>query len=79
MMRIGDSQTMSLYGKIKNTQVVLLVDTGSTHNFMDQRLVRRLGYLTQLITGIGVSIANGERLWVNQICKKVNWEAVGFQ
>ena len=36
----GDSQTMRLQGKIKNTQLIILVDSGSTHNFMDYALVR---------------------------------------
>ena len=62
MMETRDSQTMRLYGKIKNTQVVILVDSRRTHNFMDQRLVKRLGCFTQYISRVGVSIANGARL-----------------
>ena len=37
-------QTMRVQGKIKNQTVVILVDTGSTHNFMDQLVVRKVGW-----------------------------------
>ena len=37
----GDSQTMKLQGKVKNLVVIILVDIGSTHNFINQNVVKR--------------------------------------
>ncbi|GJZ63642.1 transposon ty3-G gag-pol polyprotein [Tanacetum coccineum] len=36
-------QTLRLAGRIKNKDVVVLIDGGSTHNFIDQTLVDRFG------------------------------------
>ena len=69
-----DCQTMRKYGKIKNTLVVILVDSGSTNNFMDQWVVKQLGCKINTIPGIGVSVANGDKLWVNEVCPQVQWE-----
>ena len=34
LLGTGDSQTMRLQGRVKNFFVVILVDSGSTHNFI---------------------------------------------
>ena len=41
LLGTGDSQTMRLQGKIKTFTVVILVDSGSTHNFINQGVVKR--------------------------------------
>ena len=54
MLGIDDSQTIRLQGRIKNSSLCLLVDSSSTHNFMDQAIVKRLGCHTQPLPGLGV-------------------------
>ena len=34
---------MRVQGKIKNQLVSILVDTGSTHNFVNQRVIKKIG------------------------------------
>jgi hypothetical protein len=36
-------QTIRVLGKLKNKNVTVLIDGGSTHNFIDQALVSRFG------------------------------------
>jgi hypothetical protein len=36
-------QTMMLKGKIHEVPVLVLIDSGATHNFIDQKLVCRMG------------------------------------
>ena len=35
-------QTMRIIGKIKNQTMIVLVDSGSSHNFINQKLVKSL-------------------------------------
>ena len=69
-----DSQTMRLHGKVKNMRVVVLVDSGSTHNFVDQSVVKRGGLYTTAVNGISVSVANGDKMWAQELCPQVQWE-----
>ena len=61
MLGIGDSQTTRLQGRIKNTPMVILVDSSSSHNFMDQTIAKRTRCHAQAKSGVGISIAMGVR------------------
>nr|GEV50805.1 transposon Ty3-G Gag-Pol polyprotein [Tanacetum cinerariifolium] len=56
------SQTLRLPERIPNKDVVVLVDGGSTHNFMDQELVNRLGLQVDPTVNFSVVVANREKL-----------------
>ena len=60
LLGTGDSQTMRVKDHIKQQPIIILVDSGSTHNFINQSVVKKLAWPTQFITGIGVFVANGE-------------------
>jgi len=55
-------QTLRLPGQINNKGVVVLVDGGSTHNFIDQALVGRLGLVMERDTPFKVVVANREQV-----------------
>nr|GEY66393.1 uncharacterized protein [Tanacetum cinerariifolium] len=55
-------QTLRLPGRIQHKDLVVLVDGGSTHNFMDQELVNRLGLQVDLTVNFSVVVANREKL-----------------
>jgi hypothetical protein len=55
-------KTMRIVGFIKNQQVVILIDSGSTHNFLDESLARTLGIHSNGQDTIRVKIANGQEL-----------------
>ncbi|OMO89726.1 hypothetical protein CCACVL1_07670 [Corchorus capsularis] len=42
-------QTMRIIDRIKGQKVIVLIDSGSSHNFMDARVVKRLGFFKQSI------------------------------
>lgn len=42
MEGIGSPKTMKFTGKIKNRMVVILLDSGATHNFIFEQVVREL-------------------------------------
>lgn len=55
-------QTLRFPGKIQNKDVVVLVDVGSTHNFIDQALVDRFGLMGDRDVNFEVVVANREKL-----------------
>ena len=67
-------QTMRIQGKVKNHTMIILVDSGSTHNFVDQAMIRKLGTKLQPISNLTVTVANGERLQVEEICTDLPFE-----
>ncbi|GFZ06800.1 hypothetical protein Acr_18g0009700 [Actinidia rufa] len=54
--------TMRVTGRIGYRKVLILVDSGSTHNFVDQRVAQLLGLAVKPIVQFWVTVANGERL-----------------
>ena len=58
------SQTMRIQGVIKNHKVIILVDTGSTYNFIDHAVVKRVGCQTYPVDGVNVTVANGDQMWI---------------
>nr|GEZ22140.1 transposon Ty3-G Gag-Pol polyprotein [Tanacetum cinerariifolium] len=55
-------QTLRLPGRIQNKDVVVLLDGGSTHNFVDQELVNHLGLQVDPTVNFSVVVANREKL-----------------
>ena len=54
-----------------------LIDSGSTHNFMDVRLAQRMGCKMEPVKLQSVSVADGSELRCDYICKKFNWRLQG--
>jgi len=55
-------KTMRLVGFLRLHRVVVLIDSGSTHNFVDANLAAALGLHPQPQEGIRVQVANGQEV-----------------
>ncbi|GKB78344.1 retrotransposon gag domain, retroviral aspartyl protease [Tanacetum coccineum] len=65
-------RTMKVQGMLQSTtDVIILVDGGSTHNFISDVLVRDLKLNTQLVAPFGVQIGNGDFVRCSHICKNL--------
>jgi len=53
---------MRLIGVLKNQQVIILIDSGSTHNFLDSKLAALLGLMPKSEEEIRVKVANGQEI-----------------
>jgi hypothetical protein len=53
-------KTMRIIGVLRNQKVVILIDSGSTHNFVDAKLAEVLGIISTNGDAIKVRIANGQ-------------------
>ncbi|XP_016670128.1 uncharacterized protein [Gossypium hirsutum] len=69
--------TMRFPTVIGNTEVVALVDSGSTHNFIDLKVAKRLNLVIESESTLRVMVSNGVRLSIQGICRAVSWEAQG--
>ncbi|XP_072976099.1 uncharacterized protein [Typha angustifolia] len=61
-------KTLRVNGVIKKTTVRILIDTGSTHNFIDMRLLRKIGLESEPTEGFDVTIGDGTTLRADSIC-----------
>ena len=59
LVGISTPQTLKLLGYIKLHKVVVLVDDGSTHNFIHKKIVDETHYYVHLVSNFQIMIANG--------------------
>ncbi|XP_071933266.1 uncharacterized protein [Coffea arabica] len=71
-------KTIKLKGLVKGKQVTTLIDSGSTHCFLDEQLAKELKLSTQGPNLI-VNVANGERVESKGLDKSMQWEMQGHQ
>ncbi|KAL0309329.1 UNVERIFIED_CONTAM: hypothetical protein Sradi_5875200 [Sesamum radiatum] len=64
---------------VSGKEIHILVDSGSTHSFIDEKVVKALGIKTEPTIPMIVSVANGYRMVSKVICPELNWEIQGFQ
>ncbi|XP_058755573.1 uncharacterized protein LOC131628770 [Vicia villosa] len=64
-------QTLKFKGKIHGLSVMVLVDTGSTHNIMQPRIAQHLNLHTTPINQFSVMVGNGSHLQCEGICSNV--------
>lgn len=62
MAGMHSSDTMRVMGSLRNKKVSVLVDTGSTHNFVCQQMAAKVGLQPTSKGGLEVMVASGERL-----------------
>ncbi|XP_048492259.1 uncharacterized protein LOC125493205 [Beta vulgaris subsp. vulgaris] len=67
--------TMRLIGVVNRDQPLhILVDSGSTHNFLDLDLAKKLGCCIETMEAQAVAVADGNHLACNHKCKYFTWE-----
>nr|XP_027118736.1 uncharacterized protein LOC113735978 [Coffea arabica] len=71
-------RTMKLKGLVKGRLVTALIDSGSTHCFLDEQLAKDLKLGTQG-PNLVVNVANGEKVNSKGLDKPLQWEMQGHQ
>jgi hypothetical protein len=59
---IMEPRTLKLKGRIKNKKITILVDSRSTHNFMDINLVKHLNLFVYLVMDLIIIIIDGQKV-----------------
>ena len=66
-------QTMRIRRSVGKKVICVLIDTGSTHNFISYRMTLKLGCFLERIPVLKVFTANGDGLTYNEVCRKFTW------
>lgn len=70
-------QTLKFQGNVKNHLITMVVDSGSTHNFLDVTTAKQLGCLVLPITNHSISVLSGGILPCNSMCPNFTWSIQG--
>ncbi|XP_010541862.1 PREDICTED: uncharacterized protein LOC104815241 isoform X1 [Tarenaya hassleriana] len=62
-------KTLKLQGSISKLPVIVMVDSGATHNFISWEVIRKLRICPETTTGYGVSLGTGLTVQGDGICK----------
>ncbi|XP_020550197.1 uncharacterized protein LOC110012122 [Sesamum indicum] len=74
-----NSKTLRFNGLVGDREILILIDSGSTHCFIDEKVVGTLGCEVEGITPMTVEVADGRRLTSKVICPKFCWEVQGHK
>ncbi|CAJ2661631.1 unnamed protein product [Trifolium pratense] len=70
---ISHYQTMRVTGLQEKKMIHILLDSGSTHNFLDLELAKKLGCKLEAISPLAVTSGGGHKLQAAFICKGFKW------
>ena len=76
---INTYQAMKVLGEVKKNSLHILIDSGSTHNFLDVVTARRLSCDMKSTVPLQISVANGSKLVSSTICKDFSWYINGVE
>uniref|UniRef100_A0A2N9HZR1 Reverse transcriptase n=1 Tax=Fagus sylvatica TaxID=28930 RepID=A0A2N9HZR1_FAGSY len=71
--------TMRVVACINGKKAVVLIDTGSTHNFLDHELAKSLRFGIDTSSCFGVKVANGEVIRTKGECKDIQFKVQGLE
>ncbi|XP_019170443.1 PREDICTED: uncharacterized protein LOC109166012 [Ipomoea nil] len=66
--------TIKLLGLIGKQVVIILVDSGSTHSFVDPKVLDQKGIVAEKTENLKVTVANGESMGCDSVCKGLEWQ-----
>lgn len=71
LSRIYNPKTIRVTGWVGGKPLAILVDSGSTHNFVQDTVVRKLGLAVEPLSMFRVFIDGGEFLVCKEVCRQV--------
>jgi hypothetical protein len=72
LVGISTPQTLKIEGYIKKKKVIVLINYGSTHNFIHYKLVKALNFFVYPTPEFQVMIAYGGTINFSGKCNKIN-------
>ena len=77
--RITKPWTLKLKGHIKKQNVIILIDSGSTHNFIDVNVAKTLNIYAYPVANLKVMVAYGKRIDGVGKCHKVKLQLSEYE
>jgi hypothetical protein len=78
LARISTPQTLKIEGYIKKKKVIVLIDSGITHNFIHYKLVKALNFFVYPMLEFQVMIADGGIINCSEKCNNINLTMGGY-
>lgn len=75
---VNAQNTMRSVGVIKGHLVIVLLDTGSSRNFISQKVVEQLKLPLHSVSKLRVRVASGESMTSNGMCVKIPLQLQGY-
>lgn len=69
---VSGGKTLKLEGFLAHIPVVILVDSGATHNFISSKLVHSLGLIITSFQGIRIQLGDGYKVLITQQCCNIS-------
>lgn len=69
--------TMKIEGAVNNKRLQILIDSGSTHNFLDTKMVERLGCCSEDINVLKVIVVNENVMHCSKVYRELCWSMQG--
>nr|GEW41408.1 hypothetical protein [Tanacetum cinerariifolium] len=73
----GEGETMKVKGMLGKHTLQILIDCGSTHNFLDLKTAKNLGCKFKSTITLQVYVANGQNMISCYECKNFQWSLQG--
>lgn len=70
--------TLKVTGRVHKLPIFILVDSGSTHNFMNTEVANKLQCKQTPINPVTIKAANGGKMLCSSICKNFSWKMQGI-
>lgn len=74
---VTNNKIIKVEGRVKDKSLMILIDSGSTHNFLDEGIAGRLKCPLSDAQPLSVIVTNGGRVLSNSTCHGFNWEMQG--
>lgn len=74
LIGIPSYKTMIVGGIIDHKKVKILMDSSSTHNFLNESWVIMNGLKMETLASLRVSIAGGQLIPIEGLIKKLDWK-----
>ncbi|XP_071726817.1 uncharacterized protein [Rutidosis leptorrhynchoides] len=74
---VSDYQTMRVTGQVNKIVFQILIDSGSTHNFLDINVAKKLGCTIKKGETIPVMVPGGNTMYNANVCEALQWQISG--
>ena len=78
LTEVQSPQTMQIHSRIGKTPLTILIDSGSTHNFLHHKIAKIIGLKSERSCLFSMVVSNGERLSSPRRCNEVKLSLQGI-
>ncbi|CAJ2636500.1 unnamed protein product [Trifolium pratense] len=76
---MGESHTMKVGGRIQNVELLVLIDSGASHNFISPKVTTALGLAITPTTTRNIKLGDGHKVSTTGMCKGVKMKVGEFE